>query len=58
MYAYVLPGAHLAKYLYKMFEATRKESIKKKHPIKKANITKFRREGKRVDVIDTFKFTY
>lgn len=58
MYAYALPGAHLAKYLYKMFESTRKGSIKKKHPIKKANITKFRREGQRVDIIDTFKYTY
>lgn len=26
--------------------------------MQKANITKFRREGKRVDIIDTFKYTY
>jgi len=26
--------------------------------VQKANITNFRREGKRVDIIDTFKYTY
>lgn len=58
MYAYALPGAHLVKYLYRLFESKRKQSIKKKHPTKKSNITKVRRDGKRVDIVDTFKYTY
>jgi len=32
MYAYCLPGSHLTKYLYKMFEQKRIESIQMKVP--------------------------
>ncbi len=58
MYAYCLPGSHLTKYLYKMFEQKRIESIKMKVPQKKGTITKFRKEvngqSKRVDIVNTW----
>ena len=58
MYAYALPGAHLVNYLYNLHENDRIKIIKMKCPKAQSSIMKFRIEGERQPIVDTFKFTY
>jgi hypothetical protein len=58
MYAYALPGAHLVNYLYSMHEKDRMRIIKMKCPKLTSSIMKFRIDGERKPIVDTFKFTY
>lgn len=58
MYAYALPGAHLVNYLYNLHEADRMKIIKMKCPKEASSIMKFRIDGERKPIVDTFKFTY
>ena len=58
MYAYALPGAHLVNYLYELHYRDRMKMIKMKCPKPTSVIMKYRIDGKRLPIVDIFKFTY